>query len=169
MENKINVSYYKTRIGELLIASYRERICILDFRYRKMRDEVDSRVKNELKAEFVEREDELIRQTKIQIDEYLDGRRKVFDIPILMVGTEFQKQVWYELMKIPYGGLATYKDIAKSINNEKAFRAIGSANGANAIAMIIPCHRVIKSNRELGGYGGGLSAKASLLKLEMGN
>ncbi len=169
MDNKINVSYHKTKIGELVIASYGGKICIVDFRYRRMRSTVDNRIKKALKVEFIEREDDVIRKTKREIDEYLDGKRKDFDIPIITIGTDFQKQVWSALMEIPYGKTVSYLDIAKSINNPKAVRAIGSANGANALALIIPCHRVIENNGGLGGYGGGLAVKKRLLKIEMEN
>ncbi len=163
---KINISYYKTKIGELIIGSYDEKLCILDFRYRRMRTTVDNRIKKLLNTEFIESKDEIIIETKKQIDEYLQGQRKEFDIPLLLVGTDFQKQVWNELMKVPYGKTASYLDIAKRINNEKAVRAVASANGANSIALIVPCHRIIETGGGLGGYGGGLPIKKRLLNLE---
>ncbi len=162
----INKIYYKTKIGELVIASFDGKICILDFRYRKMRTAVDKRIKKYLNADFVEYEDEIISKTKSQIDEYLGGKRQKFDIPILLLGTDFQKQVWNELLNIEYGKTASYLDIAKRIDNPKAVRAVASANGANSIALIVPCHRVVETNGKLGGYGGGLAAKKYLLKLE---
>ncbi len=166
MKNIIHTSYYKTKIGELIIGSFEGKICILDFRYRKMRTTVDSRIKKLLNAEFIEQEDAVIAETKQQIDEYLQGQRKEFDIPLLLVGTDFQKQVWNALLDIPYGETASYLDIAKAIDNPKAVRAVASANGANAIALIVPCHRIIETNGGLGGYGGGLPIKKRLLKLE---
>jgi methylated-DNA-[protein]-cysteine S-methyltransferase len=95
--------------------------------------------------------------------------RKEFNLPILMVGTEFQKSVWVSLMKVPYGATSTYLQLAKDINNEKAIRAVASANGANSIGLIIPCHRVIGSDGQLVGYGGGLSVKKQLLNMEQRN
>ena len=83
-----------------------------------------------------------------------------------MVGTDFQRQVWKELMNVKYGETASYLDLAKRIENEKAVRAVASANGANAVGLIIPCHRIIESNGGLGGYGGGLPVKKRLLKIE---
>ena len=106
-----------------------------------------------------------MQKTRQQIDEYLSAHRKQFDIPILMVGSDFQKQVWQQLMRVSYGQTASYSDLAKRINHEKAVRAVASANGANALALIIPCHRIIESNGGLGGYGGGLSVKKRLLKI----
>jgi len=162
----INIQNYKTKIGELILGSFDNKLCILDFRYRRMRASVDSRIKKGLDAEFVENDDEILVETRRQINEYLDGDRTDFDIPLLMVGTDFQKSVWSALVKIPYGITSTYLQLAKDINNEKAVRAVASANGANSIGIIIPCHRIIGSNGELVGYGGGLPVKKRLLKLE---
>ncbi len=169
MDNKVNITYYKTKIGELILGSYDNKLCLLDFRYRKMRTRVDNRIKKLLQADFREKEDEIIVETKKQIDEYLDGTRREFNIPILLLGTNFQKQVWNELLKVGYGETATYLDIAKRIDNPKAIRAAASANGSNAIALIVPCHRIVGSNGNLGGYSGGLAVKKSLLNLEVQN
>lgn len=101
-----------------------------------------------------------------QIDEYFKGRRKKFTIEIQLQGTDFQKKVWKQLMKIPYGKTVSYKDIAASIGNKKAVRAVGGANNRNNIGIIVPCHRVIGSNGDLVGYGGGLWRKEWLLRHE---
>ncbi len=143
--NEINVSYHKTKIGELIIGSFEGKICIVDFRYRKMRSRVDNRIKNGLNAEFIPKEDVVIKEAKAQIDEYLNGNRKEFDLPLITVGTDFQKKVWSELIKVKYATTASYLDIAKRIDNPKAVRAVASANGANAVALIIPCHRIIET------------------------
>ena len=164
--NKINIQYYKTKIGELVLGSFEQKLCLLDFRYRKMRTTVDNRIKNGIGTEFVERDNEILEETKKQINEYLGGIRKQFDIPLLMVGTKFQKSVWNALLQVPYGSTSTYLQLAKNIDNVKAVRAVASANGANSIALMIPCHRIIESNGELGGYGGGLPVKKRLLNLE---
>ncbi len=164
--NEINIQYYKTKIGELILGSFENKLCILDFRYRKMRSSVDKRIQKGLNAEFIEKNNSVLEEARKQIDEYLEGKRKTFDIPILMVGSDFQKQVWTELMKVKYGTTASYLDLAKGINNEKAVRAVASANGANSIGLIIPCHRIIETNGGLGGYGGGLAVKKRLLKIE---
>ncbi len=122
-----------------------------------------------MNADFVEKEDTLIKAVKRQIDEYLQGKRKAFDIPIIMADSDFQKQVWTELLNVPYGKTASYLDLAKRIDNPKAVMAVASANGANALAVIIPCHKIIASDGELDGYGGGLNVKKQLLKLESAN
>ncbi len=167
--NQINIHYYKTKIGELILGSFDGKLCLLDFRYRKMRKTVDDRIRKGLNANFVEHDDEILEKTREQLDEYLNGDRKEFDIPLLMVGTDFQKSVWDALIKVPYGTTSTYLQLSKNINNEKAVRAVASANGANAISIIIPCHRIIGSDGELVGYGGGLPVKKRLIKLEQNN
>jgi methylated-DNA-[protein]-cysteine S-methyltransferase len=162
----ISIQYYKTKIGELILGSFEDQLCILDFRYRKMRNTVDNRIKKGLNTPFIEQDTDVLQLTRMQIDEYLNGDRTVFDIPLLMVGTDFQKSVWNALIKIPYGTTSTYLQLAKSIDNEKAVRAVANANGANSMSLIIPCHRIIGSNGELVGYGGGLPVKKRLLILE---
>ena len=167
--NNIKIQYYQTKIGELILGSFEGNLCILDFRHSKKRTTIDKRIKTGLKANFLEEEDAILAETKKQVAEYLDGNRKEFDIPLLMVGTDFQKNVWNALLKIPYGTTITYLQLAKNIGNAKAVRAVANADGANAMAVIIPCHRVIESNGGLGGYGGGVAIKKQLLELEKGN
>ena len=101
-----------------------------------------------------------------QLEEYFAGKRRAFDIPLDLRGTEFQKRCWQELLKIPYGETRSYADIARAIGNPPAVRAVGLANGQNPIAIIVPCHRVIGSDGSLTGYGGGLEVKRRLLELE---
>ena len=101
-----------------------------------------------------------------QLNEYFAGARKTFDLPIRLYGTEFQKHVWNELQKIPYGETISYKTLAKRVGNEKACRAVGMANNKNPIPIITPCHRVVGSNGNLTGYAGGLDVKKFLLDLE---
>ncbi len=102
----------------------------------------------------------------LQLEEYFDGKRKTFSLPLNPDGTEFQKKVWKELLKIPYGETRCYQDLAIGIGNEKASRAIGMANHNNPIAIMIPCHRVIGKNGSLVGYAGGIETKIELLELE---
>ena len=101
-----------------------------------------------------------------QVDEYFLGKRKKFSLKLDFKGTDFQKKVWRELLKIPYGETASYRDIAEAIGKKKAFRAVGNANRINRISIIIPCHRVIGSSGELIGYGGGLWRKKWLIEHE---
>ena len=108
----------------------------------------------------------LIRETCKQFDEYFAGRLKKFDLPLSTKGTPFQQAVWKQLQEIPYGETISYSQLAKAVDNPKACRAVGSANGKNPIPIIIPCHRVIASDGSLGGFACGLDVKIQLLNLE---
>jgi methylated-DNA-[protein]-cysteine S-methyltransferase len=105
----------------------------------------------------------ILKQTQTQLDEYFRGQRKVFDLPLKMKGTDFQRKVWKSLRTIPYGETQSYLQLARKTGSPRAYRAVGSANGKNPISIIVPCHRVIASDGKLGGFGGGLQAKAFLL------
>ncbi len=131
-----------------------------------MRNRVDERIKQGLNADFVHSESDIINLTIEQLNEYFDKTRCEFSIPLLLVGTDFQKRVWQMLQQVPFGSTQTYLGLSKMLNNEKAVRAVASANGANALAILIPCHRIVGSNGELVGYAGGLPAKKTLLTLE---
>lgn len=109
---------------------------------------------------------DVLNQTQDELGEYFKGRRTHFNVPLDPDGTDFQKRVWKQLQKIPYGQTRSYKDIALGLKNPKASRAVGTANGKNPICIIIPCHRVITSNQKLGGYSGGLDKKLTLLSVE---
>jgi len=167
--NQINIQFRETEIGEVVLGSFRGKLCLLGIRSREMARTVDDRIKKVLNAEFVERDDEILEKTRTQLDEYFQGHRREFDMPVLMVGTDFQKSVWNELMKVPYGATSTYLQLAKDVGNERAVRAVGNANAANHISIIVPCHRIIGSDGGLVGYGGGLSVKRRLLELERSN
>lgn len=104
--------------------------------------------------------------TEKQLAEYFEGKRKTFSLSLEFTGTDFQKAVWNELLKIPFGATKTYQQIANSLGNPKAVRAVGLANGKNPISIVAPCHRVIGASGKLVGYGGGLHNKAFLLDLE---
>ncbi|WP_432464486.1 methylated-DNA--[protein]-cysteine S-methyltransferase [Agarivorans sp. QJM3NY_33] len=163
---QINIQYFKHPYAEFLLGSYQGQLCLCDFRYRKMRASVDKRIQLGLNASFTEQNDDILESTKTQLEQYFLGERRVFDIPLLLIGTDFQKSVWGALEKVKYGHTATYQDLARSIGNEAAVRAVGNANGANSLAIIIPCHRIIGSQGMLVGYAGGLSLKKRLLSLE---
>ena len=152
----INYFCYDTEIGTIKISEKEGKIIGLVFS--------DSKKENE-----IEKETDYIRKTYLQLEEYLSGKIKNFDIEIEMIGTEFQKKVWKELLNIPYGETRSYKDIAIAIGNEKACRAVGNANNKNPIAIIVPCHRVVGSNGSMTGYAGGIDIKEKLLKIEKCN
>nr|AGS51828.1 methylated-DNA--protein-cysteine methyltransferase [uncultured bacterium contig00066] len=119
--------------------------------------------------EFEKKETPLIKEAAKQLDEYFNRKRKKFDLPVILHGTEFQIKVWKALQKIPYGQTRSYGEIAALTGNPKASRAVGMANNRNPIPIIIPCHRVIGSNGSLTGYAGGLELKRQLLDLEKQN
>lgn len=148
----MNYFYKKTKIGYITIFEDNEKI--IKLRLDKIEDN----------SNFIL--SPLIEKTFIELEEYFEGKRKKFDIPIKPEGTDFQKKVWQELTKIPYGTYTTYKDIANKIKNKNASRAVGSANNKNPILIIIPCHRVIGSNKKLKGYSEGINYQKMLLKIE---
>jgi len=158
------VYFYNTGIKELGIlgiGAIEDKITDLFFEY-----EIENIKKS---SNYIIKETTLIKKAASQLFEYLNEKRRDFNLPLLKEGTDFQISVWNELLKIPYGETRSYKDIAIAINNEKAVRAVGMANNRNKIPIFIPCHRVIGINKKLVGYGGGLEIKEFLLNLEKRN
>lgn len=162
----IKITRYQTPVGEMLIGSYKDKLCICDWALEKRRGTIDRRICRHLNAEYEEGTSPVIEQAIGQLKEYFSGKRTEFTIPVVFTGSEFQCQVWSELMKIPYGVTISYAELARRIDNPKAVRAVASANATNPISIFVPCHRVIGSNHKLTGYGGGLEAKEGLLSLE---
>ncbi len=150
-----SVWHYDFPIGTIWIAEEDGAISHLVF------DKNDKHIKD-----FNKIETPLIKKAAMQLREYFDGKRKKFDLPISLKGTEFQKKVWEALLTIPAGETRSYKEIAIQIGKPKAARAVGMANNRNPISIIVPCHRVIGHNGDLVGYGGGISIKQYLLDLE---
>lgn len=133
-----------------------------------MRSSINNRIQKGLNAYFQEEESAIIRDAEMQLSEYFNGERTTFDISLSMIGSEFQISVWNELMKINYGEKETYLGLSRKLGNEKAIRAVAAANGANALSIFVPCHRILGSNGELTGYAGGVNVKKKLLQLESG-
>ena len=144
-------SYYKSPIGVIEIIC--EKDALISLKLVENVDKSDS-------------ETALIKEIKTQLYEYFSGKRKIFDIKLKSKGTEFQKCVWEELRKIPYGKTKSYSEIAVAVGNKNTQRAIGSACNKNPILIIIPCHRVISKNGKLGGFAYGNSIKQKLLEIE---
>lgn len=155
---------YDFEIGRILIVENEDYIIKVEF----LNDKTYALDEKIFKA-GTKKETLLIKKTKQELMEYFKMKRKIFDIPIKLDGTEFQVKVWTELLKLPYGKTCSYLDIAKKIGNPNAARAVGMANNKNKIQIIIPCHRVIGSNKKLIGYAGGIKVKEKLLKLEKDN
>jgi len=120
----------------------------------------------EIKEGEKEENHPLLQWTRRELEEYFQGKRREFSVPLKPDGTEFQKKVWKALTEIPYGETRTYGEVAAAVGNDKASRAVGMANHCNPIPVIIPCHRVIGKNGKLTGYAGGLEKKTALLDLE---
>lgn len=162
----ICVQHYTSPAGELLLGSIDGRLCMCDWAESIHGDAAGKRLQRLLHADFKEKKSAVTEMAARQLDEYFAGIRRRFELPLLFAGTDFQKKVWNELLNIPYGETASYAAIAERTGMPKAVRAVANANGANALSIIVPCHRVIGSNSTLTGYGGGLPAKKFLLELE---
>lgn len=169
MKQIIKAQYYDSPCGKIVLASIDDKLCLCDWYAQPHAKRNQRRIERILKAEFRTFSSTIIEQTKLELDEYFSGKRKTFDIPLLTVGTDFQKQVWDALLEIPYGETRSYKEIALRVNNLKAVRAVAQAIGSNGISILIPCHRVIGSNHSLTGFAGGIEAKKLLLDIESEN
>ncbi len=162
----VNICSYQSPCGELLLGENYGRLCLCDWKSIKHRGRNDNRIMRFLNAEYVERKSDVLVRAAKELDEYFAGMRKEFDIPLLFAGTEFQRSVWNALYGIPYGETRSYMEIARQVGNPKGVRAVAQAVGANAISILVPCHRVIGSDFSLTGFAGGLETKRFLLELE---
>ncbi len=162
----IRVRTFITPVGELLLGSFGDELCLCDWRYRRMRDAVDKRIRSGLGANYVEGTSPIIEQAFDELTAYFAGKRTRFELPLRFVGTELQQRVWRALLDIPFGTTTTYGSLTALVAQSTAIRAVAAANGANALSVVVPCHRVIGSAGELVGYAGGLDAKRALLALE---
>lgn len=162
----IRITRILTPLGPMLAGAFMNKICLLEFIDRRMLETQLKRIKNIFNTESVPGNIPIFKELNFQLEEYFDGQRKNFTLPLSIKGTPFQMKVWKELLKIPYGTTVSYKTQAINIGNPKAVRAVGKANGDNRISIIIPCHRVIGSNGELVNYGGGIWRKHYLINLE---
>jgi methylated-DNA-[protein]-cysteine S-methyltransferase len=162
----IKVQHYKSPFGEMILGESEEKLCLCDWKYRNSRVAIDRRIQTYRNADYVEKNTPFLKEVESQLRSYFVGELKEFDIPIMKIGTEFQMKVWDALLQIPYGSTISYAALSAKIYQSDAIRAVANANGANALAIIIPCHRVIGSNGELTGYAGGHNVKEKLLALE---
>jgi methylated-DNA-[protein]-cysteine S-methyltransferase len=157
---------FSTPIGEMFAAASKKGIVMLTFFMPFHLEAKIQILKNILDADVIPGNCEIFDMLKIQLEEYFKKERTIFKIPLQLVGSPFQIKCWKELLKIPYGKTISYKEEAINIENEKACRAVGNANGQNMIAILVPCHRVISNNGKIGGYSSGVEKKEFLLKLE---
>lgn len=167
----IHYTIMDSPIGEIMFAATDKGLCWLTFGSEEPAVLSLKRwAKSQLQCEQVVNEQTpLLVDALKQFQQYFAGERLSFDIPLDVYGTAFQKKVWDQLTKIPYGEVCSYKDVAIAIGAPKAVRAVGGANNRNPLSIIVPCHRVVGSNGALVGYGGGLNVKEFLLRLEKAN
>lgn len=159
----------ETPLGPMIACANEKGICLLEFTDRRMLESELKELARCLNASISPGENDHFDRLKIQLQQYFEGTRKGFDLPLCSPGTEFQQKVWKQLQTILYGSTRSYKEQAIAIGNPDAVRAVARANGMNRIAVLIPCHRVIGSNGKLTGYGGGLWRKKYLLDIELKN
>ena len=162
----INIQYFNSSCGLFVLASFGDKLCLCDWSNNPCAERNKRRIERYLNASFKIEMTSVLEEAKRQLDGYFAGNRKAFTIPLHLVGTDFQQQAWNELLNIPYGATTSYKEIAQNIGKPKAVRAVAGAIGANGISILIPCHRVIGSDKSLTGYAGGLKAKKMLLQIE---
>lgn len=165
-ENIIKFQNFASPIGDLVIGSFHQKICLCDWLSRKNRANIDQRLCQRAQAKMVRETCPSIDQTIAQLNAYFEQTITSFNLNLHLLGSKFQMKVWNELLKVPYGQVTTYKQLAIDIGLPNHVRAVANANGANAISILIPCHRVIGSHGKLTGYAGGLEAKRKLLQLE---
>lgn len=165
----INITRLETPLGTMFAGAVEEGICLLEFTDRKMLETELKSLSKSLNANIIQGANRHFDLLKQQLEEYFDGKRKEFTLPLFTIGTEFQQSVWKELQTIPYGSTRSYLQQAAAMGKPTAVRAVANANGMNRIAIIIPCHRVIGEDGSPTGYGGGIWRKKWLLELEMKN
>ena len=165
----LNIVRFTTPIGPMFACASSEGICLLDFTDRRMLETEFKDLRKRLDAVILPGKNRHLDHVQSEMQEYFAGKRKSFTVPLHTPGTDFQNSVWKILQEIPYGETRSYKEQAIAIGNPKAVRAVASANGYNRVGIIIPCHRVIGSDGNLTGYGGGLHRKKWLLDFEKAN
>ena len=162
----VMVNRILTPLGPMVIAADEHHLLLLEFADRRMLETQIKRLKQRVGCQFSPGENQIIADTNREIAEYFEGSRTSFSVPFIYPGSDFQTSVWNGLLKIPYAETRSYEQLAVSIGNPKAQRAVGRANGDNRLAIVIPCHRVIRSDGTLSGYGGGVRRKEWMLRHE---
>jgi AraC family transcriptional regulator of adaptative response/methylated-DNA-[protein]-cysteine methyltransferase len=168
MEIKEQLLYncFPTPLGTIIAAGNDNGICLLEFESRQIIEYELVQKQKQLRLTILPGTNPMIEKLKLQVDEYFTGNLKQFNIQLITPGSEFQNEVWHKLQEIPFGETRSYQELAFSLGNPKAVRAVAKANGSNRIAIVIPCHRVIGKNGQLTGYNGGLWRKTWLLNHE---
>jgi O-6-methylguanine DNA methyltransferase len=162
---EIQYTQFHTEFGNIILVSMEKGICYISLPGNQLIEAISWLDKN-IKDYYLRESLNWTQNAKQEITEYLNQKRKLFTFPIVHINTPFRKLVLAEVSNIPFGETASYGDIAKYIGKPKAMRAVGTANATNPLPLIIPCHRIIRNDGSLGGYGGGLNLKMQLLELE---
>lgn len=165
-KNILATSTINTPIGDMFCAATSKGVCLLSFFGQKNLEKQITKVQEFFKAEAIPAHNNYFECLQKEMNEYFEGKRSDFTIPLQLVGTPFQQDVWKILMHIPFGDTISYKEEAQLLKKPKAARAVANANAQNMISILIPCHRIIQSNGSLGGYAGGIDKKKQLLELE---
>jgi AraC family transcriptional regulator of adaptative response/methylated-DNA-[protein]-cysteine methyltransferase len=165
----VHVERIASPLGPLIAGATDEGVCLLEFAERRMLERQLNTLQRRLDAVLVPGRHEHLRRLAEQLTEYFAGARRTFDLPLVTPGTDWQRQVWQELLGIPYGETTSYGALARRLGRPTAPRAVARANGDNRIAIVIPCHRVIAADGSLSGYGGGKWRKRRMLELESGS
>ncbi|HEY4369537.1 MAG TPA: methylated-DNA--[protein]-cysteine S-methyltransferase [Steroidobacteraceae bacterium] len=166
--NAVRLEGIETPVGLLIAGASDEAVVLLEFTEPATLEEQLRAIRRRFPQSTAPASNRWLNELRVQLAQYFAGERREFELPLHYPGTAFQQRVWSTLLLIPYGETWSYLDMAKRLGDANATRAVGSANGTNPIAIVIPCHRVINANGELGGYGGGLGRKRILLDLERG-
>lgn len=162
----LKATWIDTPLGPMLAIADEEKLFLLEFVQRRGLEREIERLRKKMKAAILPGMTHPLHSIKKELEDYFRGTLKKFETPFILLGSDFQKRVWKELLKIPYGKTSSYAAQAASMKEPKATRAVANANGANQLAIIIPCHRIIRNDGSLGGYGGGIARKEWLLKHE---
>jgi AraC family transcriptional regulator, regulatory protein of adaptative response / methylated-DNA-[protein]-cysteine methyltransferase len=168
LDGQVMMDWIDTPVGPLLAGATSSALVLLEFSERNILQQQLDSVRRRFSMSLRPGTNVWLNTLRAQLDEYFSGRRREFELPLEYPGTSFQQRVWSTLLTIPYGETWSYLEMARRLGDIKATRAVGTANGMNRIAIVIPCHRVINANGKLGGYGGGLWRKQILLNLERG-
>jgi AraC family transcriptional regulator of adaptative response/methylated-DNA-[protein]-cysteine methyltransferase len=165
-KNCVLLAWLPSPLGPLVAGATIEGICLLEFTDRRMLEAQFATVRKLFRLPVVPGTNEHLQRLEDELAQYFVGTLRTFTVPLVFPGSPFQRRVWEELLRVPYGKTRSYQDLAKAVGNAAAVRAAGRANGMNRLAILIPCHRIVNKNGELGGYGGGLRRKQFLLTLE---
>ena len=160
------VSWLPSTLGPLVVGATTAGICFLEFSDPERLETQLAALRKTFRTPVVPGTNDYLDTLKRELESYFAGELREFSVPLVYPGTDFQRRVWGQLLKIPYGETCSYEDIAIAVGQPKAVRAVGRTNGMNRVAIVIPCHRVVNKGGQLGGYGGGLRRKQFLLDLE---